>query len=626
MSVMTSSSFIGSVTALLVLEDLQILLIGTGSYVEMYHLSGFKLLQRFNLFDKTTHTIQGFCRKETSTSQIIVNGGKTVEVISVQENTLKIVQSIYLSDWIMAVIWRKESIWAVTAHNDLIDCQTLKVIQCQDEKCILYSACLVNDTHEIIVIGGTVFRQVLVWGSNSGQVYHRLSGHDGVIFALQYDPDLQMLCSTSDDRTLRLWKVDFDGKSQSWSKAKVFASHVLGSSVHVSRVFRCLFLPSQDMLVSGGEDSVLAFWSISSGNFLGKKTSKSGGSIWSLCRYGESQVISGSANGTVKLMECPTKQNPVNQIDLNDLITSQDCPRIVKFLDSSQALVLTLKGCLLSVKMTESFEKKLIFQDHDLASYALMEVTPAFIYFATLHGKIKWLSDNQLKEQRISDGKIFALTFLANSQRILACVQDGIVQILKHQNDGIQKIGQVVLPSVTKDCQRWFASVAEMKDNFLLVGDRCGNLHVFDTTRNNNLVHSVKAHNRQGVGFVTPVSEESFRTGGRDGKINTYVLGHDGQPKLTCVQHLKIPWLERLGDEQILCGFHSTRFVVYSLHHDWIIASIECGGGHRSWDFDGQHLFFVKDKELVMHIFSTNFQDLVCRNLSLGVSEHTMKT
>ena len=77
MSGMTSRSFLGSVTALLVLEDMDRILIGTGSFLEMYDLAKYELLQRLNLFNDTTNTIQGFCRKEMSTTTMVY-GGKTI--------------------------------------------------------------------------------------------------------------------------------------------------------------------------------------------------------------------------------------------------------------------------------------------------------------------------------------------------------------------------------------------------------------------------------------------------------------------------------------------------------------------------------------------------------------------
>ena len=610
MSDMTSYSFMGSVTALLVLEDMERLLIGTGSFIETYDLTEYNLLQRTNLFNDTTNTIQGFCRKDMST-KTMVYGGKTIKVIQVDvddENTsFRLLQSISLCDWIMAVNWRAESIWAISAHNDLLHLRTIcefekeVTIHCQDEKCILYSACLINDAKEVVVIGGTVFRQVLVWGSSSGQVYHRLNGHDGVIFSVAYSSELNLLCSTSDDRSLRLWKVSFeegrDSGFKSWSKAKILPSHTL-DNIHQSRVFRCLFLSSLNIVVSGGEDSTVAFWNVSTGQLLGKKSSKSS-PIWSLAQY-KSQVISGTGNGTVKVLRCP-KQKLVDQVPLTDWISIDDCPRIVKFWRQRQIFILTLKGCLLLV--TDS-KTSLILQDDDLASYALMEITQDKLYFATIQGKIKWISvenseNDHCHEERISDGKIFALAYLAKSKRILTCIKDGIIQI--HQElvglNQIQKVGQLVLP-FTKD-QRWFSSVAEIQD-LLLVGDRCGHLHVFDTTKDNVLRYSERAHNRQGIGFIHPLTQVKFLTGGRDGKVKTFVL-EDDQLHLSCVQHLKLPWLERIEEgSRILCGFHSTDFVVHSLEDDKTIASIQCGGGHRSWDFNGTDLCFVKDKELML--------------------------
>ena len=60
---------------------------------------------------------------------------------------------------------------------------------------------------------GTVFNDVLLWKvankTNDDRVCvsRRLKGHDGVIFSIACDEERQILCSVSDDRSVKVWRL-----------------------------------------------------------------------------------------------------------------------------------------------------------------------------------------------------------------------------------------------------------------------------------------------------------------------------------------------------------------------------------------------------------------------------------
>ena len=63
---------------------------------------------------------------------------------------------------------------------------------------------------------GTVFNEVLLWKVSDTQnsqdkvpVRTRLCGHDGVIFSVRYNQERELLCSVSDDRSIKVWKAVF---------------------------------------------------------------------------------------------------------------------------------------------------------------------------------------------------------------------------------------------------------------------------------------------------------------------------------------------------------------------------------------------------------------------------------
>jgi WD40 repeat protein len=89
---------------------------------------------------------------------------------------------------------------------------------------------------------------------------HRLKGHEGVIFSVKFSVDHSMICTTSDDRTARLWKVETPVPgTHDWQKSKIACHRVL-SDFHTSRIFSAVFYV--DSVVTVGEDSAFCRWSI----------------------------------------------------------------------------------------------------------------------------------------------------------------------------------------------------------------------------------------------------------------------------------------------------------------------------------------------------------------------------
>jgi WD40 repeat protein len=65
---------------------------------------------------------------------------------------------------------------------------------------LLYS----GDMTDKIVVAGTVFRSVLIWHIETGELIRRLEGHTGVIFDVRVCFG-DSVASVSDDRSVRFW-------------------------------------------------------------------------------------------------------------------------------------------------------------------------------------------------------------------------------------------------------------------------------------------------------------------------------------------------------------------------------------------------------------------------------------
>lgn len=79
----------------------------------------------------------------------------------------------------------------------------------------------------------------------------------GVIFSVSYDAATQFICSTSDDRSVRLWSVDLQLSDSSnrvtqWKEAKITLLHTMYG--HTARVWRNIII--DNVIISVGEVSV----------------------------------------------------------------------------------------------------------------------------------------------------------------------------------------------------------------------------------------------------------------------------------------------------------------------------------------------------------------------------------
>ena len=92
-------------------------------------------------------------------------------------------------------------------------------------------------------------------------------------------------------------------------------------------------------------------------------------------------------------------------------------------------------------------------------------------------------------------------------------------------------------------------------------------------------------------------------TSGRDGTTCEFTIENDVLINIK-KQNLKINWLEHFwtSNDEIRCilGFHSSYFVIHGIENGVNIAQVECGGSHRSWDFNGKDFAFTKDKQLMI--------------------------
>ncbi|CAL1262805.1 unnamed protein product [Larinioides sclopetarius] len=423
-------------------------------------------------------------------------------------------------------------------------------------------------------------------------------------------------------------------------------------------------------IISVGEDSQICFWDLN-GMLLKKKKAHKGGSIWCLetaytfpkidgnGRKGLKKYIAftGGSDGGVYMWDVENAfvSGRVSQISLHSKETTSatDFPRITCLLTDKLAkhlMVTTDKGWLSLYNMElQSWED--IFYDSAFASYCVPSVSNGSLYLAlgSIHGELALLnlkdySSGKCKIQKFTayENKICSLHWMNEANDyLLTCSIKGhmIFWKITYENEefDIKCIQELFL---LKCKHQWWSTAALYisSHDCIVVGDRSGSISLYSKLHNNtsikfedNKINPCMSHRYiHGDNGVTDIQQHKslIYSTGRDGKVQLYIL-HDNNLNLlhTIKVSHDLEWIGRMlfcDKDLLLLGFHTKDFMVWSTQLESAIMTVECGGGHRSWDFylseDGTATFAAIKKKDV--IFCTeNLQHVLNKSfLKTGIS------
>ena len=198
------------------------LYVGCGQELEIYCLKRNQKLAKHHVFDE--FTIYGIEMYEDKNRLfLIVYGNRFFKIYQLIESTQSSIElklwlnKINLNDWILDVQFRKNKIYCSLTSNRLgifdLNKNELNTIDCP-QKFTLYCSKFLNDFNEdetiTTIASGTVFAEILIcnYTFSDCTIIDRLQGHEGSIFSIDFNKKLNLLVSSSNDRTIRLWKLD----------------------------------------------------------------------------------------------------------------------------------------------------------------------------------------------------------------------------------------------------------------------------------------------------------------------------------------------------------------------------------------------------------------------------------
>ncbi|XP_013403103.1 WD repeat-containing protein 6 [Lingula anatina] len=496
------------------------------------------------------------------------------------------------------------------------------------------------------------------------KVIHRLSGHEGVIFSIAFSYHNMCLCSVSDDRSIRIWQlcvipegqtdgrlslnsegptgaaVDQNSKRCTdgnltmpghfrkkeipmdvWCRMQYELKHVMYG--HSARVWDVKLL--RELLVTVGEDSTCLVWNYE-GQVLQKFKGHKGKSIWSLAvNETDSLVATGGGDCSVRLWHLASVSSSTTNaitshpVTVSSELKEEDFPRSVALLDDNVVLIMTNEGKLLC--HTSGSGSTVWMQDSRYRSYSLLSVSPnkTLVAVGNIHGDVKifHVDGNRIvcqeAEYHVYEGKVMSILWLDQCTHFITSGPSGALTLWEvtpsSTNIRYAAVEHFILPSCK---QRWISAAAVLWDSCILVcGDRGGSVHVYPMKNTEPEAFPAqsfaKLHGKAGVTDVC-IHADYVYTSGRDGQYRQFRVRAGQLELMTSSKVFKgFEWIDRMifqDQNMIILGFHTSKFVVWSLNHNQKLLEVECGGGHRTWDFDlGRErctFVYLKAKEVVM--------------------------
>lgn len=410
------------------------------------------------------------------------------------------------------------------------------------------------------------------------------------------------MTTTSDDRSVKIWKINFS-KDSSWSDCTIKPMKSLYG--HTARVFRCKLIVENNVpyIISIGEDCNICVWS-ETGCLLYRRHFNCGATLWNLDYNSTIKTIflCGSDGNVreVRLKNVFKGKGRTKEVVSNEILQENEYLAKVKIMDNNKIIALTSANRLVyqnkcndwMVCTFKNYKSCVLEKYERYIAIAGYQRTSVFEYDA-------YNSLSLIYEVMDLQYMVRSFTFL-NENEYLLCDDSGNCTFIDRLSN--KKLNFSIVTS--KDT---YITVALKKNNFLLVCDRTGDLHLFEIEMNAvHHRHRLK-HVHGNLGCTVLYAENgNYVTSGHDGTMKVIALNETCKTmSITLTKKLPVLWMERVirrnGNKKLYAGFNDKHFVLANDDCD-IVEEIDCGGGHRFYDLmvtehDGKFIF-IRNKML----------------------------
>lgn len=411
-----------------------------------------------------------------------------------------------------------------------------------------------------------------------------------------------------------------------WDNAEIVClNDIYGHSARVMR--NCI---TEHLIVSVGEDSAICYWDLK-GNLVRKVITHQNGCIWSVDADNENLVTGGGDGGVIIHPLSVSSYSDQNEI-LNIGVV---IPKKIYFTARRNIVVLNEANELIYYDFTT--KSKMIYKLNHESTYKMLSMSSCkqVIAVADMNGKLDVFIENckdsaylqNVINTELEIGKILSVHWSGNRHLVIS-TENGTITVLAYKDNKTEAIANFVIPTCK---EKWLTAAAiDFVQNVFVVGDRCGNIHVYCKGQKDPIKTFRSVHGRYGPTSIN-IKENKIISTGRDGTIKQFYISKDlSEVKYMNCRELEFKWLEKFLDKNgnMICGFQEKVFVVYDIKSNSKLLEVPCGGGHRSWDAvryieknNGKYeevikFIYLQNKDI--HLCTFEMSKFVSRNIVNG--------
>lgn len=298
-----------------------------------------------------------------------------------------------------------------------------------------------------------------------------------------------MITTTSDDRSVKIWNVTFKSTEAEWQKSIIESTRSLFG--HTSRVFNHKIINYQEkvFIITVGEDSIACIWS-SDGELVHKQFIPTKVPLWNL-DYDPKRlyIFACGSDGNIHQVNLKNilegKHFVSGSLLMDGLIPSEYPTKLIIIQKASVLVIFSNRHNFYYTSINDADTEngwKIIPQNTN-SSITLLETYQNFIAFAGYRFACLYKFENGkfsfVLNEEFSTGMIRSLKFL-NDDELIVCDDRGVCT-LSAVNKPLTESIRFELPF----CKERLITVTAKIENFLIIGDRCGNIHLFELLNEN---------------------------------------------------------------------------------------------------------------------------------------------
>lgn len=596
-----------------------LLVAAAGSFLKLYDWRCGQLLISRKLFEvNKVHGVSFY-----GESSAIAWGGDSVACIS-DVKDLRVRNVYACKDRVTDAAVFGGVLFILTAHNEVLEIELLTTTLQRTHRCaersILYSGSLYLSTNKLNVAAGTVFGGVVVWNLQSDEVVQRFEAHEGSIFDVCWSQDGTRIASCSDDRAIYIHDVD-TGKilAQGWG--------------HISRIWKVRFVSSV-MLISGAEDCSARVWRLPEEGtdlecvhiFTGHK----GRSVWSLgVEREEGIVATGGGDGKIILWDL-SSHSAVTEERYNIDLSLKASIRSLALSDSTGVLITTCNDGRVYTKALATPRWTQV--DVNLGPAPVVKKFSSQFFVLSLNGQGAILNSSGEKQKEFNVPFTILDFFVLNESKLVVVPAPplAVLFVVGLSGDDVfwtelkQRPGSGVIT-----CACDVSSVFQDDKLYLCLGSRNGSIILYSALESEPLIVVPTALDSK-TDAITSLqiiakekSEPHIIATARSSNYGIFSLSNmQLLYKNRARKRGSIEGMRKSQSDLLFWGFQNNLFVVWNANHGFEIASTNCGGSHRAWDFSHStnrfYLTYFRKPDIVVQRLFTPSRKFACSLLQPG--------